>query len=79
MKISLFKKTSVTLLDEKWNVLKSNVKFKFIPRIYELIYLSSENGYYRVVNVVYNIDNNVDTYVVIEKYTDDFKLIEKKQ
>lgn len=78
MKISLFKKSSVTLLDEKWNVLKSNVKFKFIPRIYELIYLSSENCYYRVVNVVYNIDKNVDTYVVIEKYTDDFKLIEKK-
>ena len=74
MKISLFKKSSVTLLDEKWNVLKSNVKFKFIQRIYELIYLSSENGYYRVVNVIYNIDNNVDTYVVIQKYTDDFKL-----
>lgn len=75
---NILKKYSVTLLDEKWNVIQPKVRFKFIPRIYELIYLANKNEYYRVVNVVYSVDKHVETFVVIEKHTDDFKLIEKK-
>ena len=41
----MFKKNkkSVTLLDEKWNVIESNVDFNNLPRIHELIFLPKEN------------------------------------
>tara|TARA_B110000444_G_C18458851_1_gene419259 strand:+ start:239 stop:487 length:249 start_codon:yes stop_codon:yes gene_type:complete len=77
----IFKKNrkSVTLLDEKWRVIDDNAKFTNLPRIYELIYLPKEDKYYRVVNIIYNMNQPVETYVVIELYTDDYNLIEKKE
>ena len=76
----MFKKNkkSVTLLDEKWNVIDDNIKFDNLPRIYELIFIPKENKYYRVVNIIYNMNQPVETYVIIELYTDDYGLIEKK-
>jgi hypothetical protein len=68
---------SITLLDEKWNLVEDKVKVDFIPRIHELIFIPKENKYYRVVNVVYTLSKTPKTFVIIEKYTDDFKLIEK--
>jgi hypothetical protein len=60
----MFKKNkkSVTLLDEKWNVIESNVDFNNLPRIHELIFLPKENKYYRVVN-----ENNSFLLLFIKK------------
>tara|TARA_Y100001937_G_C7097248_1_gene320701 strand:- start:776 stop:1033 length:258 start_codon:yes stop_codon:yes gene_type:complete len=77
MKIFKKNKKSVTLLDEKWNVIDDNVDFNNLPRIHELIFLPKENKYYRVVNIIYNMVKPIETYVVIEIYGDDYKLIEK--
>ena len=73
-----FKTFNVTILDEKWTIVKDNVKIKFIPRTHELIFLEEDNKSYKVINVIYNIKNGQDVYIVIEQYTDDVGLIEKK-
>ena len=76
--ISLFKRKKVTFLDNKWNVVKTDVSVPDVPRAHELIYLTHK--YYRVCNVVFNVIGNKcdNIFVIIEPYTDDFKLIEKK-
>ena len=79
MRIFKRNKKSVTLLDEKWNVIDNNVKFDNLPRTHELIFIPKENKYYRVVNIIYNMNQPVETYVIIELYTDDYGLIEKKE
>lgn len=76
--INWFKKYSVTILDEKWNVVREKVKVKHIPRTHELIFLPEHNKYYRVVNIVYNFTKIQGIYIVIEEYTDDFAILEKK-
>jgi hypothetical protein len=66
----------VNFLDEKWNSIKLNVKVDFIPRTHELVYLNST--YYRVANVIHNVDKSAEVYVIIELYTDDLNLLDKK-
>tara|TARA_B110000211_G_C14070931_1_gene549944 strand:+ start:881 stop:1105 length:225 start_codon:yes stop_codon:yes gene_type:complete len=70
------KKNKISFLSEKWVVIDSNVKLKYLPRIHELVYLN--NVYYRVANIIYNIGNAQDIYIIIEEYTDDYNLFEKK-
>jgi hypothetical protein len=73
-----FKKHEVTILDEKWNIVKQSMKVTAIPRTHELIFLTEYDKYYRVVNVVYNFSDTQHIYVIIEEYTDDFNILEKK-
>ncbi len=78
----MFKKRyKINFLDEKWIPIKLSVKFDFIPRTHELVFINSK--YYRVVNVIHNLepctDKSVGVYVIIELYSDDLKLINKKQ
>ena len=40
---------SVTLLDEKWNVIDDNVKFDNLPRIYELIIIELHTDDYGLI------------------------------
>jgi hypothetical protein len=77
--INWFKRHSVSILDEKWNVIKENVKIKHIPRTHELIFLEETNKYYRVVNIIYNFQGGQGIYIIIEEYTDDFALLEKTE
>ena len=79
MRIFKNNKKSVTLLDEKWNIIDDNVNFINLPRVHELIFIPKENNYYRVVNIVYSMVKPIETYVIIELHTDDYALIEKKQ
>lgn len=74
-----FKNYKITLIDEKWNVLKSNFKIKVIPRIHELFYLEDDKKYYRVVNVIHNIRKEQEICVVIEDYVDDYGLKDNKE
>ena len=70
------KKIKISFLNEKWGLMASDVKLKYLPRIHELIYLNSV--YYRVANIVHNIGHMQDIYIIIEEYTDDYNLFEKK-
>lgn len=78
--IKLFKQHKIVFLDEKWNVLSPEVKVQSIPRIHELIYFTPEKRYYRVINVIYGVevDKCKSIFVIIEQYTDDFKLMEEE-
>ena len=70
------KKNKISFLNEKWELMASDVKLKYLPRIHELIYLNSV--YYRVANIGHNIGHTQDIYIIIEEYTDDYNLFEKK-
>ena len=72
--LSMFNKIRVNIIDEQWNTLKTNFKLKVIPRIHELMYFSDIEKYYRVVNVIHNINDKQNITVVIEEYTDDYGL-----
>ena len=74
-----FKKYKITIIDEKWNIIKSNFKIKVIPRTHELFYLEENDKYYRVVNVIHNIRNEQEICVVIEDYIDDYALKDNKE
>lgn len=73
------KKCSVTLLNEKWEILKLCDKVEFIPRANEIVYLSEYEKYYRVANVVYNFEKKQGIFVIIEEYTDDLALNNEKE
>lgn len=70
------KKIKISFLNEKWELMASDVNLKYLPRIHELIYLN--NVYYRVANIIHNIGNAQDIYIIIEEHTDDYNLFEKK-
>ena len=57
----------ITLLNEKWEPIKV-VKLKTIPRIDEFIFIEEFKKYYRVVNVVYQIDKKEQFIVVIKEF-----------
>ncbi len=78
----MFKKRyKINFLDEKWVPIKVSVKFDFIPRTHELVFINSK--YYRVVNVIHNLETcvtqTVGVYIIIELYSDDLKLLNKKE
>lgn len=77
--LDIFKRYKVSFLNEKWELIKDDVKVNDIPRIHEVIYMVEESKYYRVVNVVHNITFKQEIYIVIEEYTDDYALINKKK
>ena len=74
-----FKKYRITIIDEKWNVIKRDFKIKVIPRIHELFFLEEKGEYYRVVNVIHNIRKKQEVCVVIENYVDDYALKDNKE
>jgi len=76
--IKLFNRDSITFLNEKWDVIKGNVKIKHIPRNNELIFLPEYNRYFRVINVIYNFTERQNIFVILEDYTGDLSLLEKK-
>lgn len=74
----MFNKLRVNIIDEKWNIIKSNFKLQVIPNIHELMYLNDVEKYYRVVNIIHSINNKQNISIVIEEYTDDYGLKNNK-
>lgn len=64
----MFGKSYITLIDEKWGVVKDKLFVKSIPRAGELIYIVEHEQYYKVLNVIHNISKKQDIFVVIENY-----------
>jgi len=63
--MNLFKRYSVSVLDGKWETIFPLIKVKYMPRSGELIYLSDKN-YYRVINVVHNINKKHGIFLIVE-------------
>ena len=55
-------------MDEKWHILKPNIKVKRIPRFGELIYLGDLKIYYKVLNVIHYVNGNEGVFIVIQEY-----------
>jgi len=64
------RKYNITLLDSKWQPLKIDVKFTIIPRRDEFIYI---DRYYRVLNVVHNLEKKHYVFVVVEEFNQPIK------
>ena len=64
----MFGKSYITLIDEKWEVVKDKLFVKSIPRAGELIYIVEYEQYYKVLNVIHNISKKQGIFVVIENY-----------
>lgn len=75
----MFNRIRVNIIDEQWNIVKTNFKLEVIPRIHELMYLSDVEKYYRVVNVIHNINNKQNVSIVIEEYIDNYILKDDKE
>jgi len=59
------RKYNISLLDSKWNPIKRNMKFSFVPRRDEFIYLVDR--YYQVLNVVHDIQKKHEIFVIVEE------------
>lgn len=53
-------------MDEKWEMINQNIKVKHIPRVGELIYLNNEEQYYKVINVIHNMTNKHEIFIIVE-------------
>lgn len=67
------KKYTVTFLNSKWEIVKSDVKLNSIPQRDEYIYMNDK--YYDVLNVVHSIDKNHKILVIIEETKPKFDVI----
>jgi len=64
------RKYKVVLLDEKWNILYSNVSFIHLPRKDEYIFIAKDNKYFLVLNIVHSPENNKDNIFIVIKELD---------
>jgi hypothetical protein len=62
----MYKKYNVSLMNEKWEMIIENLKVKYIPRISELIYLDKQEQYYKVMNVIHNMTNKHEIFIIVE-------------
>lgn len=63
----LFKKYSVSILDQKWEPIRKVIRVQHIPRQGELIYLDDLQAYYRVLNVVHYLNRKQGIFIIVEK------------
>jgi hypothetical protein len=62
----MFKKYNISLMDNKWEMIIQTLKVKHIPRSGELIYLNSQEQYYKVINVIHNITKKHEIFIIVE-------------
>jgi hypothetical protein len=73
--IKLFKKYSVSILTKSWEPLKQRVKIKYIPRHGELIYIEDTQKYYKVLNVIYYLNNKEGIFIIVDEFVDETPLL----
>lgn len=64
----MFRKYNISLMDDKWDMIISNMKVKHIPRYGELIYLNNREEYYKVLNVIHNITHKHEIFIIVELF-----------
>lgn len=68
------KKISISLLDDKWEILKPLLKVEVVPKIGEFMWWPEQDSYFKVVSVIHNItDKKIGIFVVLEKTTNNFE------
>jgi hypothetical protein len=55
-------------MDNNWEIIDPNIKFKHIPRFGELIYLTKLSQYYKVINVIHNMTNKHEIFIIVELF-----------
>jgi hypothetical protein len=58
-------KYTVSILNSKWEIVKSNLKLKVIPRQDEYIYLDEK--YLNVLKVIHMLNEKQDIFIVIDE------------
>ncbi len=64
----MFGKYKISIMNNAWEMVIPKLKVKHIPRSGELIYLTDLEQYYRVLNVIHNITNKQEIFVIVENY-----------
>jgi hypothetical protein len=64
----MFRKKSITLINETWEKIDVGLNLLEIPRKNELIYVEKTQIYYKVINVIHYLNNKHGIFVVVEKY-----------
>ena len=62
----MFRKYNISLMNGKWEMINQNIEVKHIPRVGELIYLNNEEQYYKVINVIHNMTNKHEIFIIVE-------------
>ena len=62
----MFKKYNVSLMNEKWEIISQTIKVKHIPRAGEYIYLNDLKQYYKVINIIHNMTNRHEIFIIVE-------------
>jgi len=66
------RKYSLTFIDEKWNVMKTQQLF-VIPRLNELVYLDTDKKYYQVINVIHYLNKKHGIFIVLTPFENNLK------
>lgn len=61
--------TTINIVNTKHEIIKSNVKIKFIPQPNDLVYFKENGEYYIVVKVLHFIKDRHEIWVVTNKFT----------
>lgn len=64
----MFGKYNISIMNNAWEMVTPKLKVKHIPRSGELIYLTDLEQYYRVLNVIHNITNKQEIFIIVENY-----------
>lgn len=64
----MFGKYKISIMNNAWEMVIPKLKVKHIPRMGELIYLTDLEQYYRVLNVIHNITNKQEIFIIVENY-----------
>ena len=63
------RKYSITILDENWSELKTNIRLSIVPKEGELIYMEEFNKYFNVVRVIHYLkDKTQGIFIVVNNY-----------
>lgn len=66
------RKLKISLLNNKWETLIPVFKVDVIPKIGEYMWWTEQDTYYKVINVVHNInDGKVGIFVILEEILND--------
>jgi hypothetical protein len=58
-------KSEIIISDEKFNIIKNNVKLKNIPREGELIFFDDKKDYWLVLKIIHNISFKNIIWVIV--------------
>lgn len=56
-------KKTISILNNKWEPIKRNIKVNIIPRKDELIYL--DNKYFEVIHVIHMLNKEQNVFIII--------------